>query len=1109
MYSAWVLWTLNTFIVILGLDDLSANRNAAQYKIILSCPKCVANHAVDKNKTTCTKTDMGPTSDVPYTWWNVDLGAVHSVHNIRIQFRDYGHMYVERQRGRFAGFSLYVSNTTDRNRGYLCYKNGQELPLLDFNTNCSVHGRYVIFYNERLNGTRYPPEYEPANIITELCEVTVTGCYALHVYGCQKPCPVNCEESRCDAANGTCIGCEPGWIGEYCQTACPAGYYGLKCESECVGVCKDKEPCNHTNGLCDKGCDDGWTGTNCTEACPPNSYGPNCIFTCGHCSDDIPCNRTTGNCDRGCKPGYTGKFCDTGCKHGKFGTDCSNHCSGNCLFKNTCNPTNGHCDNGCDSGYLEEFCNKPCDKRQYGLDCIQNCSADCMDGLCNNVNGHCNCTYGKKGSPYCNESCSEGSYGMDCGYNCSKGCKNGSCETRDGNCTSGCKSSYEGPKCDKKKDQATLNIGAVIGAVGASVILLVVAVILFYLLRQRRNKSKKSDEREMMGFSAMDETLIKNKRKPANKTGIQHDNFESETKKRSKRLTTKDSQNAKGLTKYLTEIKNTKMEEEYKAIPKGELHSCIEGKRQENKSKNRYTTIFPYDHSRVVLHTSTTESDYINANYIEDVFGKKKYIATQGPKDRTITDFWRMVWQENARIIVCLTNISEAKTKKCAKYWPDLNDKHMEGDISVRCQKEQTYAENVVRHLRIKNNSENTERDVFMFHYTQWPDHGVPEPLSLVVFHRHVMKTVEDHPLGYIVVHCSAGVGRTGTFIALDALYKEGEITGKVNVPQYVEKMRNDRMNMIQGEDQYKTVYMALLEAFRGRLRAVPVDFFLKEFQDHSCYLNHGDVSKISPFAVEFEELLSFRKVYTHEDYISGMSNISANYVPSVLPVERYLCPLTTENLYYNAVCLQSFTRCDRFISAQFPLPDYTEHFLTLVKTYYTCTIVSLYPLGDVKSTSLWLPTKSQQKTVGPFTIKMAESTQAKYVTKTNITLQEKEGSSMRVAVLECKGWEDEYDSKSRRILIDLVQEAKIEERTHPTGRILVLSSDGAKRCGPFCAVFNALEQMMMDEEVDLFTITRQLQTRRPEFLSSLEEYQFCFDTISDYLQNDNLYANV
>nr|XP_034311841.1 multiple epidermal growth factor-like domains protein 6 isoform X2 [Crassostrea gigas] len=353
---ACIMWSLFTKTLILGYDDLSANRNAAQYKTILSCPKCVANHAVDRNITTCAKTDMGPTSDVPYTWWNVDLGAVHSVHNIRIQFRDFGQMYVERQRGRFAGFSLYVSNTTDRDRGYLCYKNGQELPLLDFNTDCTVHGRYVIYYNERLNGTRYPPKYEPANIITELCEVTVTGCYALHVYGCQKPCPVNCEESRCNAANGTCIGCEPGWIGEYCQTACPGRYYGPKCESECAGVCKDKEPCNHTNGLCDKGCDDGWTGTNCTEACPPKSYGPNCIHMCGHCSGDIPCNETTGKCDRGCKPGYTGELCDTECLTGTFGSYCMFSCNGHCSGDITCNKTTGRCDTGCKPGYTGELC---------------------------------------------------------------------------------------------------------------------------------------------------------------------------------------------------------------------------------------------------------------------------------------------------------------------------------------------------------------------------------------------------------------------------------------------------------------------------------------------------------------------------------------------------------------------------------------------------------------------------------------------------------------------------------------------------------------------------------------------------------------------------------
>ncbi|XP_065921324.1 receptor-type tyrosine-protein phosphatase epsilon isoform X2 [Magallana gigas] len=1051
-----ILWILNSYLVIFGQDDLSVNKATAQYKTQIKCSFCDATKAVDRNISTCTRTDFGQTAPDKYTWWYVDLGDVHSVYNIRIQFRDYaGHTI--RQRGRFAGFSLYLSNTTERQSKDLCYTDGPELPPLDFNTNCTTYGRYVIFYNERLIGKKYPVGYETANVITELCEVTVTGCYEFGVYGshCDTPCPENCQERRCDIINGTCFGCTPGWVGEYCKIDCPPGYYGLGCESYCTGHCKDNEACNHINGLCDNGCYDGWTGKNCTEKCPTGKFGSDCGYNCsGHCSRDLPCNRTTGRCDTGCKPGYTGELCEKGCKNEMYGKDCITPCSGNCFNNVPCNSTNGHCDSGCASGYLDVFCTKSCSNGTFGPNCNQNCSLNCTGGLCNNVDG----------------------------------------------------------SCDKKleSEKTGQDIEAVIGAVGAGVLLIVIVVIISYIVRQRRTQSKKADEREeTMGFSAMGETLIKSKKQQADKTGTKNDIFKSETKTRSKGLISKESQNLNGLTKYLSEIKTTKMEEEYKAIPKGELYSCIEGKRQENKSKNRYTTIFPYDHSRVVLNASSSESNYINANYIEDVFGKKKYIAAQGPKDSTIADFWKMVWQENAQIIVCLTNISEAKTKKCAKYWPDLNDKHMEGDISVRCQKEQTYAENVVRHLRIKNNSENTERNVFMFHYTQWPDHGVPEPLSLVVFHRHVMKTVEDHPMGYIVVHCSAGIGRTGTFIALDALYKEGERTGKVNVLQYVEKMRNARMNMIQGEDQYKTVYMALLEAFRGRLRAVPVDFFLKDFQDHSSYLNHGDVSKQSPFALEYEELLSFRKVYTHDDYKSGMSNIAANYVPSVLPVERYLCPFTTENLYYNAVCLQSFTRCDRFISAQFPLPDYTEHFLTLVKTYYTCTIVSLYPLGEVKSTSLWLPTKNQQKTVGPFTIKLAESTQAKNVAKTNITLQQKGGSSMRVAVLECRGWEDENDSKSKRILIDLVQEAKIEERTHPTGRILVLSRDGAKRCGPFCAVFNALEQMMMDEEVDLFTITRQLQTRRPEFLSSLEEYQFCFDTISDYLQNDTLYANV
>ncbi|XP_056019859.1 receptor-type tyrosine-protein phosphatase C-like [Ostrea edulis] len=157
---------------------------------------------------------------------------------------------------------------------------------------------------------------------------------------------------------------------------------------------------------------------------------------------------------------------------------------------------------------------------------------------------------------------------------------------------------------------------------------------------------------------------------------------------------------------------------------------------------------------------------------------------------------------------------------------------------------------------------------------------------------------------------------------------------------------------------------------------------------------------------------------------------------------------------------------------------------------------------------SLWLPAKNESKTVGTFTTKMTDCTQTTTVTKTSITLHQKGASGMSVCILEGRRWKGESDSSNRRVLLDLINEARVEERTQPEGRILVLSSDGAKRCGQFLVVFNALEQLTMDTEVDIFTITRQLRIRRPEFISSLEEYQFCYEAIADHLQNDTVYAN-
>eukprot|EP00105_Crassostrea_gigas_P037911 XP_019922059.1 PREDICTED: multiple epidermal growth factor-like domains protein 11 isoform X2 [Crassostrea gigas] len=359
--TVWIILTFFNIIVTKGYDDLSANKVAQQYKTSICNLLCVADNAVDRDIQTCTRTeDIGTTSIEKSTWWYVDLGGVYNLYNIRIQFKDYGG-YTMRQRGRFAGFSLYVSNTTDRHMGHLCYKDGPQLPPLDFNTNCITRGRYVIFYNERLPGTTYPIGYELAPVFTQLCEVTVTGCSSSDVYGenCDKVCPDNCQGRRCDIINGTCLSCTPGWLGVHCDKACPVGYYGLQCESKCVGQCKDSVGCNHTTGMCDNGCDDGWTGSNCIKECPLGNHGPDCVYKCsGKCLGGVVCNRTTGKCDTGCDIGYTGELCEAGCEIGTFGKSCTNQCSGHCLDNLPCNPTTGHCDSGCDSGYVEPFCNK-------------------------------------------------------------------------------------------------------------------------------------------------------------------------------------------------------------------------------------------------------------------------------------------------------------------------------------------------------------------------------------------------------------------------------------------------------------------------------------------------------------------------------------------------------------------------------------------------------------------------------------------------------------------------------------------------------------------------------------------------------------------------------
>nr|XP_022305532.1 receptor-type tyrosine-protein phosphatase epsilon-like [Crassostrea virginica] len=1114
-------------ITTLAYDDLSYNKVASQSPTYPG-PGYIAGNAVDGNAATCMRTEaIGLNSPDKTVWWRVDLGGVYNIYSVNIQFKNYDG-YENRQQGRFAGFSLYISNTGDRTSSSLCYKDGPELPPLNFSTECILSGRYVIFYNERLDGVTYPAGYEViANVFTELCEVTIEGCSKPRVYGmkCDMPCPYNCKYKTCHIKNGTCFGCVAGYMGTFCKTECPDEWYGFDCKQQCSGYCRDNDPCNKVNGTCDGGCAAGWLGAFCEKECSDGAYGYGCVNKCsGHCMNDSPCNKQTGHCDKGCKPGYTNASCSEECSSGTYGKDCTKKCSDYCLHNKPCNHIDGTCTDGCQDGYTGNVCNTSCEHGRYGKNCSHTCSKNCK--TCRHTDGACSCSAGWSG-PNCSIACNN-SYGENCQFPCHPFCVNQTCDRFDGTCQHACPDSSK--NCDiaqpKKSDQESRVLPVTLGGVFSACVILVIAVAVFLIRYKRKSsimtKKKPSvlNTKQHLPMKTMKQEHYHDYDSALSDEPDEPDDSAPVLPERNMRgpPTNKNIpvRNIKAQIANMSAKENAGFKYEYNDIPRGELCSCLEGKKPENKVKNRYVTIFSYDHSRVVLNSPGYDGNgYIHANYIEDTKGVRSYIATQGPKPKTIADFWTMVSQEEVTVIVCLTNLKEGAKNKCAQYWPNVNDKLQGGNITVRNLGEKTYAEHIIRQFKIHNKAKGEDRLVTMYHYTAWADHGVADPLSLVVFHRQVMRATAQSNGKYILVHCSAGVGRTGTYIALDALYREGQKSGKINVPMYVRTMRKDRMNMIQGDEQYKLLYLALMEAFNGPSRCMATEKFLRKYQEENCYTNCGNArpNTTQKFALstEFEELLALRKVYSNKDYELGQTHLSANYTQNVLPVEQYMCHLSYakgRNTYYNAVLLQSFLEKDCMISGQYPLPDYTEDLLRLIRDFDARIVVFLCPVKDLACSSTWFPTKTQVKFVGSFTIKHVSEAKGSHVKMTKLILQAKENNDMRITVLECPTWKERQSTADKRVLLDVIKEVKTE-KINTEGRILVLSSDGATRCGPFFVVYNALEQITVDREVDIFTIARQLQVRRTEFVSTLDEYQLCYDVIAEYLLNDCVYGNV
>ncbi|XP_070191581.1 receptor-type tyrosine-protein phosphatase epsilon-like [Littorina saxatilis] len=562
----------------------------------------------------------------------------------------------------------------------------------------------------------------------------------------------------------------------------------------------------------------------------------------------------------------------------------------------------------------------------------------------------------------------------------------------------------------------------------------------------------------------------------------------------------------------VNKLRDGSLEEEFmRMIPRKDF-TLTNGERKENYYKNRYNSILPYDKNRVELEQVDGDdaSDYVNASFVRGYKLEKAYIAAQGPRDNTVDDFWRMVWQEGVTDIIMLTNVKEGNKPKCYEYWPAQGDRLTTGHMEVTGVEEETRAHFVIRTFDLKRAQGSEKRRVKQYHYQSWMDHEVPATTPLVNFWRYVRsrapRSAEAPPL---VVHCSAGVGRTGTFIALDIVIDHAQQRAEVNIYNTVNRLRDDRCLMVQNKGQYAFLHEAVVEAYMSgdsRIQMSNMDTVLPH-----TVTQHTPSDMIDN---EFETLCNMRDLLTSPSYTTAnlKENRAKNRNPNALPNDQHLVYLTKHvkgrNQYINAVYMATFLQQRGSIMTQLPLPDTLVDMWRLVDGCDVNTIVSIGDMKRKKNMCCYWPKKVESPiTTGPYTISL-QSVAKLGDTLYSYTLQMRnDDTSREVRVLHYAGWTGQV-ADNMADLVHLLTTLHTSHHDRGGKPLIVQCIDGASQSGVVCALLDVISRMTCDAELDVYMAVRQLHTVRPEALTSVEQYRFCYAVAHHFKNAQNIYAN-
>lgn len=452
------------------------------------------------------------------------------------------------------------------------------------------------------------------------------------------------------------------------------------------------------------------------------------------------------------------------------------------------------------------------------------------------------------------------------------------------------------------------------------------------------------------------------------------------------------------------------LDEEYRNLPDfRDFKTCYASQLLKNEYKNRFLDIKAYDDSRVILEpnmnnlnfrkldksaaavdksllsssvsssssnalSNDTDSaecgDYINANFVQGYSHDKKFIATQGPKKETIADFWRMIYQYRVSAIVMLTKLVEKGVERCTQYWPEkLNITDTYGDFEITLKDQQkcgdyikrtfdlVYVNSLVSNAATATPSGLLSRKILtvnQYYYPEWPDKDTPstDPISIL----HLIRDVNQNHLSYqypIVVHCSAGVGRTGTYITLDAMMEKINTEGKIDIFGFISKIRERRQYLVQTSKQYIFIHEALYEYCLYGFTDIEVSHLvsyyksLKEEASLNVYglpFNNSTSSKKTKLQIEFEKLCIafYPNCQAREAFSNENKNRNRNLNTICYDDNRIRLSTLNGSSYINATMIKGFELNNELIITQDPMQNTQFEFWKMITEYDCNTIVSL-----------------------------------------------------------------------------------------------------------------------------------------------------------------------